>query len=106
MNLDPSKFKVKTTREIWGVGPAPGYEWDAGSTPVSFPVEARCRISVKLLHTLEWTVYVFFYNTKMKRFLREFPKGDEGEREAKRYALALVEYLSGNPYDGFYEERG
>ena len=81
---------IKTCRELWGKDPAPGYEWDAGHTPSNWPLEKRLRVSVKLLHSLRWTVYIFYLIGNKKRYIRDFGRGEAGERLAKYYAQKLL----------------
>jgi len=90
--------EIRTHRELYGTEPRAGvYEWDAGNTkPTDFP---GGRWSVRLTEAGEWEVFFhpFSFNSQGQPddVLATFGRGEEAERQAKAYALGLVDQAWG-----------
>ncbi len=81
--------EIRTHREIWGTDFPLGGEWDAGLAPFHWPPDRRGRWTVRRTET---GFEVFFRSFILQRdeVLATFPPTEEGERQAKAFALAKV----------------
>ncbi len=88
--------RIKTHRELWGKMPHVGYEWDAGTFHVT-ALHPSGRITVKLTNN-GWQVWKITWplnRPKQEQLLYIFDSGEEGEREAKKYAREIFEKCRG-----------
>lgn len=82
--------QVRTAHDLGHPTPKPGYEWLAGHTkPTHCPIPGDGRWTVRRTFD-QWQVIFHTVATCSESILRAYPPNDQGERDAKRYALALV----------------
>ena len=79
---------IKSNREIWGVDFPLGGEWDAGVTVPQLSVEKAGRWTVR--HEADrFAVYFHHSQSGEDTFLKDFSPTEQGEVDAKIFALAL-----------------
>lgn len=78
---------IKSNREIWGVNFPLGDEWDAGITAPHTPAEKAGRWTVRREEE-RFAVYFHTFQSGTDALLKEFPPDEQGEVEAKIFALA------------------
>jgi hypothetical protein len=78
---------IKSNREIWGVDFPLNGEWDAGVTAPHTPAEKAGRWTVRR-ETERFAVYFHPFQSSAETLLKEFPPIEQGEIDAKIFALA------------------
>jgi hypothetical protein len=78
---------VKSNREIWGVDFPLNGEWDAGVTAPHTPGEKAGRWTVRR-EADRFAVYFHAFQSGAEALLKEFPPNEQGEVDAKVFALA------------------
>jgi len=81
---------IKSNLQIWGVDFEVGACWDAGSTPLHVAPEKSGRWTVK--RETERFVVCFVHAIDSKEdLLNTFPSSEQGEIDAKTFALAACQ---------------
>lgn len=78
---------VKSNREIWNVDFPIGGEWDAGATAPHLPAEKAGRWAVRR-EKERFLVCFHYFQSGEEVFLKDFPPTEQGEVDAKVFALA------------------
>ena len=82
---------IKSNQQLWGIDFAVGAEWDAGSTPAHIACEKAGRWTVK--REPERFVVCFVHAVSKKEdLLNTFPPSEQGEIDAKTFALAACQH--------------
>lgn len=83
---------VKSHRQIWGMDFPHGSEWDAGVTPPNASLPQQGRWTVRR-EVDRFVVFFFCFNTKRDTLLTEFLPTEQGEIDAKIFALVALDNL-------------
>lgn len=81
---------IKSNRELWGVDFPVGGEWDAGYTAPAVQAGKQGRWTVRRA-PLAFLVLFVYSAVKREMLLDLFPPTEQGEIEAKTFALAARE---------------
>jgi hypothetical protein len=98
MPEEKTAMEVKTRREVFGVDPEIGYEWDAGNTPPGDKSPGRWTVK---RNEDSWIVLFHSFTYKPPKYvgpdyiIATFPPTEDGERAAKTMALKLVDIAWG-----------
>jgi len=86
---------IKSHRELWGTDFPVGAEWDAGVTLPGFRGQ-QGRWTVRR-EVDRFVVFFYCFNARQETFLAEFPPTEQGEIDAKTYALVALGNLQIQP---------
>lgn len=86
---------IKTNRELWGLDYPVGVEWDAGVTPPGFRGQ-QGRWTVRR-EVDRFVVFFYCFDSRRETFLAEFPPTEQGEIDAKTFALITRDNLRIQP---------